>query len=220
MKTLIIAPHPDDEVLGCGGTLLRRKREGGSVSWLIMTSMREEEGWKAETIRRREEEIRLVADSLQFDETHELDYPTAKLDLVPRSELVERLSSVILAFAPDEVLMPHAGDVHSDHRIAFEAAVACVKWYRCESVRWVMAYETPSETDFCLNRDHTFRPNYFVDISDHLPEKIEIMKIYRSEFGESPFPRSPSVIRGLAAFRGAASGFEFAESFELLRGRE
>ena len=220
MKTLIVAPHPDDELLGCGGTLLRRVAEGGTVAWLLMTAITEGAGWSVERIQQRAAEIDRVRKGLQVAPHHlyALGFPTAELDRIPMSILVGKISEVFADFQPDEVLLPYPGDVHSDHRVTFEAASACTKWFRYPSVKRVLAYETPSETDFGIDpRDTGFKPNVFVDIGGQLEQKLELMKIYASEMGEFPFPRSEKALRALAQLRGSQAGFDAAEAFMLLR---
>jgi LmbE family N-acetylglucosaminyl deacetylase len=220
MKTLVIAPHPDDELLGCGGTLLRRAAEGGTIGWLLMTAITEEAGWQPEKVAQRSREIKQVREGLGLHSEHffPLAFPTAELDSIPMSTLVSRISDVFKQFQPEEVLLPYPGDVHSDHRITFEAACACTKWFRYPSVRRVLAYETPSETDFGIDpRDSGFKPNVFVDISQFIDRKLELMAIYESEMGEFPFPRSEKALRGLAQVRGSQAGFEAAEAFMLIR---
>lgn len=220
MKTLIVAPHPDDELLGCGGTLLRRVAEGGTLAWLLMTNISEEAGWPLEQISTRANEINRVRKGLQVlpRNMYELGLPTTELDRIPLKHIIEKISSVFADFQPEEVLMPYPGDVHSDHRITFEAVSACTKWFRYPSVKRVLAYETPSETDFGIDpRASGFQPNVFVDIGEHLSKKIELMKIYRTEMGEFPFPRSEKVLISLANLRGSQSGFEAAEAFVMLR---
>lgn len=222
MKTLVVAPHPDDELLGCGGTLLRRIAEGGTVAWLLMTAITEEAGWTAARIQQRAGEIDSVREGLQVAPRHlyALSFPAAELDRIPMSVLVKQISEVFSDFQPDEVLLPYSGDVHSDHRVTFEAASACAKWFRYPSVKRVLAYETPSETDFGIDpRDSGFKPNVFVDIGGQLERKIELMKIYTSEMGEFPFPRSEDTLRALAKLRGSQAGFDAAEAFMLLRER-
>jgi LmbE family N-acetylglucosaminyl deacetylase len=120
-------------------------------------------------------------------------------------------------FEPEEVFVPHPSDVHTDHRIVFDAVASCTKWFRYPSVKRVLAYETLSETDFGLGTNQAFRPNVFVNIEPYLAEKLQAMDIYVSELGVFPFPRSHEAIRALATLRGAASGFRAAEAFELLR---
>ena len=219
MKTLIVAPHPDDELLGCGGTLLRCVAEGGTVAWLLMTAMTEGAGWSTERIQQRGAEIDRVRKGLQITPHHlyELGFPTTELDLIPMSLLVKQISEVFSDFQPDEVLLPYPGDVHSDHRVTFEAASACTKWFRYQSVKRVLAYETPSETNFGIDpHGLAFKPNVFVDISGHFERKIELMKIYKSEIDEFPFPRSEKALKALAQFRGSQAGYYAAEAFSLL----
>jgi len=219
MKTLIVAPHPDDELLGCGGTLLRRVDEGGMVAWLLMTAITEGAGWSAERIQQRAAEIDRVRKGLQIAPHHlyALGFPTAELDQIPMNILVGKISEVFADFQPDEVLLPYPGDVHSDHRVTFEAASACTKWFRYPSIKRVLTYETPSETDIGIDtRDSGFKPNVFVDIGGQLERKIELMKIYASEMGEFPFPRSEKALRALAEQRGSQAGYEAAEGFSLL----
>ena len=116
-------------------------------------------------------------------------------------------------------MIPHRGDVHTDHQVVFDAVGACCKWFRYPSVKRVLAYETLSETEFGLNPQAGFQPNMFVDISLFMERKLELLKIYQSELGEFPFPRSITAVRALAQYRGATSGFEGAEAFMLLRER-
>lgn len=223
MKTLIIAPHPDDELLGCGGTLLRRIDEGGEVAWLLMTAITEGAGWSVEQIQQRAAEIDRVRESLQVAPHHlyALGFPTAELDQIPMNILVGKISEVFADFQPDEVLLPYSGDVHSDHRVTFEAASACTKWFRYPSVKRVLAYETPSETDFGIDpKGSGFKPNVFVDIGGQVERKIKLLKIYASELGQFPFPRSEKALRALAQLRGSQAGYDAAEAFMLLRERQ
>lgn len=156
MNTLIIAPHPDDELLGCGGTLLRRVAEGGTVGWLLMTAIHEQDGWPASRVQTRTAEIERVREGLNIapKDFFSLGFPTTQLDQIPLATLIERISSVFNTFQPEEVLLPHPGDVHSDHRITFEAAMACTKWFRYPSVRRVLAYETPLGNRFFTRPAH------------------------------------------------------------------
>jgi LmbE family N-acetylglucosaminyl deacetylase len=219
MKTLVIAPHPDDEVLGLGGTLLRRKAEGVELAWLIVTGISTANGWKQEQVDLRAEEIARVEKYFGFDHVFTLDFPTTQLDRIPVGDLVDGFAGVFKSFQPEEVFMPHSSDVHTDHRSVFNAAAACTKWFRYPSVKRVLAYETLSESDFGLGTDLGFRPNVFVDIAPYLEGKLEAMGIYVSEMAPFPFPRSQEALRALAKLRGAASGYQAAEAFQLLRER-
>lgn len=219
MKTIIVAPHPDDEVLGAAGTLLRRKAEGGDVAWVIVTSISTEAGWNSEKVSQRVREIAEVAKLLGFDSTYQLGFSTTRLDQIPVGELVGAISKTFSEFQPDEVFLPHFSDVHTDHQVVFKAVVSCTKWFRYPSIKRVMTYETLSETDFSVGGVNQFRPTVFFDIEPFLETKLQAMSIYASELGEFPFPRSHDAMRALAALRGSASGFKAAEAFELLRER-
>lgn len=219
MKTLVIAPHPDDEVLGLGGTLLRRKAEGAKLAWLVVTGISTANGWKQEQIDLRAEEIARVEKYFGFDHVFTLDFPTTQLDRIPVGDLVSAFAGVFKTFQPEEVFIPHSSDVHTDHRAVFDAAAACSKWFRYPSVKRVLAYETLSETDFGLGTELGFRPNVFVDIAPYLEGKLEAMDFYASEMAPFPFPRSHEALRALAKLRGAASGYQAAEAFQLLRER-
>ena len=219
MKIIVIAPHPDDEVLGPGGTLLRRKAEGATIAWLIVTTITAEFGWSEEKIRLRADEIKRVTELFGFDSVFELNFPKTQLDRASMGDLVAAISNVFKKFEPEEVFVPHPADVHTDHRIVFDAVASCTKWFRHPSVKRVLAYETLSETDFGLGASQGFRPNVFVNIEPYLDDKLRAMDIYASELGAFPFPRSHETIRALATMRGATSGFKAAEAFELLRER-
>jgi N-acetylglucosamine malate deacetylase 1 len=220
MRTLVVAPHPDDEILGCGGTLLRRKAEGADLGWLIVTGVSREAGFPVKIEQQRAQEIDKVVELMGFDHVYNLALPSAQLDRLPMSDLVEKFSKVFQEFQPIEVLLPCRSDVHTDHRLVFDATGACVKWFRHPYVKRVLAYETISETEFNLDSSSPFKPNFFVDVSEFLERKLEVMAVYESELGCFPFPRSIEAIRALAILRGSASGFMAAEAFQLLRERQ
>ena len=219
MKTIVIAPHPDDEVLGVGGTILRRKAEGEIVAWLIVTAVSVQTGWTEEKVKQRADEIARITELFGFDEVFTLDFPTTQLDRIPMRDLVAGISDIFGRYEPEAVFVPHPSDVHTDHRIVFEAVASCTKWFRHPCIKRVLAYETLSETDFGLGASWPFRPNVYVNIEPFLDKKLRALDIYASETGAFPFPRSHEAIRALAALRGAASGFKASEAFELLRER-
>tara|TARA_B100001173_G_scaffold307055_1_gene314950 strand:+ start:1851 stop:2513 length:663 start_codon:yes stop_codon:yes gene_type:complete len=219
MKTLIVAPHPDDETLGVGGTILRKKSEGETVAWLIITNMSISEGWTEQQIKSRKKEIDKISKFYNFDKVFELNLPTTKLDTISMSDLTSKISECFKFFEPEEIYIPHNADAHSDHRIVFDAVISSSKWFRLKSVKKILAYETLSETGFGLSRTNNFSPNVFVDISSFIKYKIKAMNIYKSELGLPPFPRSEENIKALALIRGSESGYLAAEAFELLRER-
>jgi LmbE family N-acetylglucosaminyl deacetylase len=219
-SVMVISPHPDDETLGCGGALLRHIANGDMVYWLIITALHQDLGVSITREAEREAEIRAVKEAYGFRDLFNLGLPTTRLDVLPMSDIVNAIGRIFTRVKPEIIYLPHGGDVHTDHRIVFNAASSCMKWFRFPSIRRALSYETLSETEFTTHQDYRiFKPVVFVDISAYLERKIEIMNIYKSEVGEHPFPRSDKAIRSLAFVRGATSGYPAAEAFVLLRER-
>lgn len=220
MKSLVIAPHPDDELLGCGGTLLKRVAEGNVLGVVFMTMISVGNGWSMQQVQTRNNEIDRVRQGLGVSENHlyELNFLPAELDQLSSSTLISGLSKIFKDFQPEELFLPHPGDIHSDHRITFQAASACTKWFRYPSVKRVMTYETLSETDFSLEHvSGSFSPNLFVDITDFHQKKMQLLSVYQSELSDHPFPRSFDAVKAQAILRGAQRGVQAAEAFHVLR---
>ncbi|MDG1974399.1 MAG: PIG-L family deacetylase [Flavobacteriaceae bacterium] len=217
-KVLVVAIHPDDETLGCGGTLLKHKESGDEIHWLIATEMTVEHGFKESVVRKRKEEIQKVNRLYNFDSINRLGFPTTKIDNNDISFLVNKISKIFNQIKPDTVYLPFKSDVHSDHRCFFNAAFSCTKSFRYPFIKRVYMMETLSETEFAPStKEDSFIPNIFIDISDYIDKKIDIMKVFESEIGDHPFPRSVRNIKALATFRGASSNCNYAESFMLLK---
>ncbi|WP_107697502.1 PIG-L deacetylase family protein [Campylobacter concisus] len=213
-KILVVAVHPDDETLGCGGTLLKHKHNGDKIYWLICTKI--DEG--SDYYTTRENEIKQASDVYKFDGVFSLGLKTMRVDEYSMSELIGKVSKVINEVKPNIIYLPFRGDVHSDHRKIFEASYSCTKVFRYPFIKKIYMMETLSETEFAPStKEDSFIPNSFVDISEYFEKKIEIMKIFKSEVAEHPFPRSEKNIRALAVLRGATCGCEYAESFMLLK---
>ncbi len=213
-RVLIIAVHPDDETLGCGGTLLKHKDSGDEIHWLICTDIDKNNNYYDS----RQDEIKKVSKLYNFDSINNLGLKTMQVDEYSMSELIGKISKVINNIKPNIIYLPFKGDVHSDHRKIFEAAYSCTKSFRYPFVKKIYMIETLSETEFTPStKEDSFVPNVFVDISDFMDKKIEIMKVYESEIAEHPFPRSIRNIKALGTLRGATAGCENAESFMLLK---
>lgn len=217
-KVLIVAVHPDDETLGCGGTLLKHKANGDEIHWMIATEVKESKGFTKEVVERRDREISQVSKMYDFNSTHKLGLPTMKVDEYSMSELIGSISKIISDIKPSIIYLPFKGDVHSDHRKIFEAAYACTKSFRYPFVKKIYMVETLSETEFAPStKEDSFIPNVFVDMTEYMDKKLEIMKVFDSEISAHPFPRSIRNLKALATLRGATSGCEYAESFVLLK---
>ena len=218
MKLLFVASHPDDETLGCGGTILRHKSLGDRIYWLIVTNIFEKDGFPKPKVAQRQKEINKVSEMYGFEKIFKLDYPTARLDKYPILEIIQKIGKVIKEIKPDIIYLPNANDTHTDHQITSKAVTACTKPFRYSFLKKVLMYECISETEFAMQtQKNVFIPNTFVDISKFMDKKIQIMKIYKSELKKHPFPRSEKNIKALATFRGATMGSKYAEAFMLVR---
>jgi N-acetylglucosamine malate deacetylase 1 len=217
MKILIVSAHPDDETLGAGGTLFKHRASGDELYWLIVTRVFEEQGYSKELVRQRELEIQKVQMVLQIAKTYDLELPTTKLDSSMLPGMIVRIAEIVKEVNPEIIYLPNHSDIHSDHRITFEAVMACTKSFRFPSIKKILMFECLSETEFVPLQEQAFFTNYFVDISAHFKEKLSLISIYASELGEHPFPRSLRNIEALATFRGATAGVEYAEAFHLIK---
>ena len=148
---------------------------------------------------------------------YKLGLPSAELDQQPFSNIVGSISNIIKTFSPDEIFIPHLGDVHSDHEIVHNAVISSTKTFRCPFIKRLIAYETISETEYGLDRSRSFIPNLYIDISNYLDKKIDLLGIYSSEMGPFPFPRSKEAVISLARFRGSNCNCKAAEAFEILK---
>jgi LmbE family N-acetylglucosaminyl deacetylase len=217
-KILIISAHPDDEVLGAGGTILKLGEQGHEIHWLIVTNMLESMGFETAAIAKRQAEIDAAAALLKFSNVVKLDYPSASLSEKDIPELISKIGSYIRTHKIQTVFSVNRSDAHSDHRVLASAVFSATKTFRYPSVKEVLMYECPSETDFSpVPQDFPFIPNYYVDITPYMAKKIEASKIYASEFGEHPFPRSLRGVEALAVIRGATAGVEYAEAFQIVK---
>jgi len=216
-KVLVIAPHPDDETLGSGGTILKHKSKGDQINWLILTEISEEGGWEKKQVEKRQLEIEKVTNAYAFNSVHKLNFPATMLESIPMKELVGNISSVIEKVQPNVVYLNHHKDIHTDHQTGFKAVMSSMKNFRHPYIERILMYETLSETEFAASvTGSEFRPNVFSDITDYFEEKCKIMQIYASELMDPPYPRSLEAIEALAKFRGSRIGCVYAESFILL----
>ncbi len=215
LKVLVIAPHADDETLGCGGTLLRHIAEGDRVFWAIVTTPQEQAGFSLSMVKEKKRQIDVVAKLYGFAGVFPIGLAATELLEIPRRETVQEIKTVIDAVTPEIVYIPSRFDAHTDHQVVFDATVAASKWFRSPSIRELLCYETLSETNFSLGGS-AFNPNLFLDISPYLKLKQEILGNYVTEISEHPFPRNLRAIRALAELRGSQSGFIAAEGFEII----
>lgn len=217
IKVLIVATHPDDETLGCGGTILKHKDKGDQIYWLIITNIDEKNGWNKKTVAKRQEEIENVSQAYGFEKVYKLNFPTTKLDTIPMSELISSISKVMNEVKPHTIYLPNRSDIHTDHQISFKAVWSCTKNFRYHFIKKILMMEVLSETEFTAAlKENIFVPNCFVGISNFFEKKIEIMKMFNSEVMKKPYPRSSKTIEALAKLRGSRIGKKYAEAFNIL----
>jgi len=214
MKLLVIAPHPDDEVLGCGGTIAKYSKRGDEVYLCIATKAYTPD-WTATFIKNRKREIIKSNKILGIKKTYYLDYPAAKLDTFPQKTINDSLQKIFKEVRPEFVYIPFKGDLNKDHRLLFESSLVVLRPVK-QLVQKVLSYETASETEWGQSIV-PFLPNSYEDISTTFNQKIEAMNAYQSELKKSPHPRSLQVIKSLAVKRGSEIGVKYAEAFTLIK---
>ena len=217
MNILVIAPHPDDEILGCGGTIAKRIAEGHTVYVCVVTKGCEPL-FKNDSVEQVRSECRGADKFLGVSETYFLDFPAAMLEDVPRYKLNDELLQVIQKTKPDEVYIPHRGDMQLDHQIVVDAVMVAVRPRGKNYPRRIYAYETLSETGWNIpNTVNEFIPTVYEDISDTIGKKLAAMNIFESQIATFPAARSIGAIETLAKFRGVTVNVEAAEAFSLIR---
>lgn len=216
MNVLVISPHMDDETIGAGGTLCRYIAQGHDVYWLNITNTKEEYGNDPALVELRESQRRQVIAAYPFTAAYDLKLRPTGLKDYRDSDVIPQIQAIVEEVRPEVLILPYGQDIHSDHGVVFRWCLPFTKSFRYPYVKKVLLMEILSETDFC-DPKATFQPNYFVDISDHMEKKIQLLKCYGQELGAHPFPRSEENVRALAHLRGAVAGVEWAESFQLFR---
>lgn len=217
MNVLVLAPHPDDEVLGCGGTICRHVAAGDSVS-VVVATRGISELFSDEFIETGRREAQAAHSLLGVADTRFLDFPAPALDTVPRYVLAGAISDSIREIRPEVLYVPHHGDIHSDHFHLHQAALVAARPLEGSPVRKILAYETLSETEWAPPQmDAVFYPTVFIDISSYLQKKLDAMACFESQLKPAPNARSLRNITALAHYRGSTVACDAAESFMLVR---
>ena len=226
-KILVVVAHPDDEVLGCGGTILRHAKAGDEVHILIMA-----EGLTSRDDKRdvaaHEEELKdlhansqRVADKLGAKSVTLHNFPDNRMDGVELLDVVKVVEAMLDKVKPEVVYTHHAGDVNIDHRITHEAVITACRPLPGQCVRRLLLFETVSSTEWQIQTaDKAFLPNWFVDITDVFEQKMKALRCYDSEMRPYPHSRSYEAVELLAKTRGFSIGTICAEAFMLGRNLE
>lgn len=218
MTVLVLAAHPDDEVLGCGGTIAALAQAGHRVVVAILaegiTSRPDHD--PAEVLRLRET-ARNVGELLGAEHVELHGLPDNRLDMVPMLTLAQMVEDIVDRVQPDVVYTQHGGDLNVDHAALFRATLTATRPVQGCPVRAVYAYEVASSTEWAFGQFGGFHPNAFVDITATLDAKLAAMALYETEGRAFPHPRSPEALTAQARRWGAAVGVGAAEAFAVVR---
>lgn len=217
---LIVAAHPDDEILGCGGTVARLINEGSEAYALILG-----EGITSRYAKgsgKMEKELKALRSSIEkanravgIKKVFPLNFPDNRFDAVPTLDIVKNIEAVKSRVSPQIIFTHHWRDLNIDHRITFNAVLTACRPIEEETVREIYSFEIPSSTEW--NYPYTFTPNLFVDITSTLSKKLAAIKYYTTELRRFPHPRSPKAIETQAEKWGTVLSKKYAEAFEAVR---
>lgn len=223
MNVLVIAAHPDDELLGCGGTAARLAREGHSVYMAILgegitSRHHRRESADPSDLKDLHDCSRRVASLLGVKELFQHNFPDNRFDSLPLLDVIKVVEELIERWRPTAIYTHHGGDLNVDHQVLSRAVLTATRPTEGHPVRELYMFEVASSTEWAFQQlSPVFRPNVFVDIASTLPLKVEGMRLYESEFRKFPHPRSPEALTAIAQRWGSVAGCQAAEVFEAVR---
>ena len=220
---LVVAAHPDDEVLGWGGYIAKYSSKGYQVHGVIL----------AEGITSRSDNKKKLKDLKKIKKLHKstdksskilgfktckiLSYPDNRMYSVDFLNIVKKIEEIILKTKPSIILTHHIGDLNIDHQIAARATITAARPLPNSPVKKILSFETPSSTEWSFDLNKSFKPNHYEDVSKHIKTKLKALKAYSGEMRQFPHPRSLDNVVSLAKFRGSTVGLKFAEAFRIIR---
>jgi len=216
MRNLIIAAHPDDEVLGCGG-VIKKFSDKEDFFVIILTAGAEgryEKSMEQTLINNAKEANQILGTKELFFE----DLPNQKLETIPIINVTQTIEKYIKELKPNRVFTHHIGDLNKDHQVVAEATFTATRPIVGQVVKDVYSYNVPSSTEWnFIEGEKVFIPNLFIDIEDEIEAKVEAIKCYESECRDYPHPRSLKAIEAHSNYWGLSAGLEFAEPFKIIR---
>jgi len=218
-RVVCVAAHPDDEVLGLGGTLIRHANKGDEVFIIILSEGEEAKTDKTKRNISRKNNANKCSNIIGSNLYKIFDYPDQKLDTVPILEIITNLENIFKELSPDIAYVHHPTDINKDHQIASQASLTALRpMNNLGLLTEIRAFETPSSTEQAPHTEHyIFKPNLYVSIDEIWQNKINALEAYSNELESFPHPRSLKAIEALAIKRGVESGFKKAEAFTILR---
>ena len=233
MKVLVIAAHPDDEILGMGGTIKKYTKSGMKVKIVFMAtgifarrSSNYENSPKYQFDNKSKKLAKTQLEKLRHDASSAtkivgvkdiefLDFPDNEMDLVSNLQITKKIEEIIKKYNPSIVYTHSPHDINIDHRILYNATITATRPSPSTKVKQVISFEVPSSTEW--NFPSAFSPNIFVDITKELPDKLNAMSKYKDELRKFPHPRSIEALEAIAKRWGSVSGYKAAEAFSLVR---
>jgi LmbE family N-acetylglucosaminyl deacetylase len=218
-KILVIAPHADDEIIGCGATMAKHIANADDVYVIIATNANKgaPELFDEKTINKVRSEALEAHGFLGVKKTFFLNFPAPALNAFPEYKISMEISKIINKIKPDILYLPHPGDLHQDHKAIYRASLVAVRPQGVYCVKEIYCYETLSETEWAPYQEKPFVPNVFNDVSAFFDQKLESMRFFKSQIKEFPHTRSLETFEALARYRGATVGVKRAESFMVER---
>ena len=221
MTILVIAAHPDDEVLGCGGTIAKLSDSNHNVVVAILgegltSRSHDNRSTDRSQLKRLKQQCRSATTLLGVNKTLFYDLPDNRFDSLPLLDVIKIVEDIMEKTGPEIIFTHHPGDLNIDHKITHRAVLTAARPFEGSSLKEVLAFEIPSSTEWGFSQFSDFSPNVFVDISTTIQRKSDALSMYDSEIKRFPHPRSTAHIENLAKVRGAAAGMRSAEAFSLI----
>jgi len=219
-KVLVIAPHADDEILGCGATIAKHIANGDEVFVLITTNAHYgyPERYSKEDIQKVRNEALSAHKFLGIKRTYFTDFPAPKLDTFSSSEITDAFLPIFNEIKPDILYIPHGGDLHLDHTVIYRASLVAARPIQEYSIMGIYVYETLSETNWSpLQGDQFFKPNLYINVTDYFEKKLKSMSFFTTQIKKFPNSRSLEALEALAKYRGSTVGVFYAEAFMIER---
>lgn len=217
-KALVVAAHPDDEILGCGGTIAKLISKGSKVKILFMSNgVSSRSSNIKNSIKNRKNAAKKSSKFLGCLNPIFYDFPDNKMDSVPLLKIIKKIENVINDFKPDTIFTHFNLDLNVDHQVTSKAVITAARPQRLCSVKNIFFFEILSSTEWLINTLPKLNPNYVVNIEKFLNKKKKCLSFYSEEIKPSPHSRSFQCIDAFDKFRGETNGFNYAESFHIQR---
>ena len=216
-KVLILSPHADDEILGCGGSLLKLKKKYNIYGIFMTNGVGARNNSHQKEIHERKKNCEKLFKYFKFKKPIFFDYPDNKLDSIPLLEVIKPIEKKIKLINPTIIFTHSSRCLNIDHRKIFDAVITACRPIKRSNLKKILSFEVPSSSEWSFKKDKNFQPNYFIDITKQINNKVKALKFYKKELRKYPHSRSIKGIKSLSEYRGTFIGVKNAEAFYLVR---